>query len=275
MPQSILVLLRRPENAIFLLNAAARLANIMEFACINALALEETIELTPAAATTLAGRSEEVLAAKEDERRRVLDLKDIFTEWATRVANHADALWFEAEGSASGLVVRWGQRADVIVAARPSPDDRVDREVFRMALLGTDRPVLMVPPPTAHPLNATFGQRIAIAWRDERQALRAVLAALRWLPCTEEMHVLVGLRNPKQTVDIPRVLVEHRIPARLHALAIHPGPFGQRLLDTTHYLGADLLVMGAYAHQPLREMIFGGVTRHILAHADLPVLMRH
>jgi nucleotide-binding universal stress UspA family protein len=42
-----------------------------------------------------------------------------------------------------------------------------------------------------------------------------------------------------------------------------------------HALGADMLVMGAYAHSPLREMIFGGVTRYMLDHADLPVLMRH
>jgi nucleotide-binding universal stress UspA family protein len=36
-----------------------------------------------------------------------------------------------------------------------------------------------------------------------------------------------------------------------------------------------MLVMGAYAHSPLREVIFGGVTRYMLDHADLPVLMRH
>ncbi len=40
-------------------------------------------------------------------------------------------------------------------------------------------------------------------------------------------------------------------------------------------LGADLLVMGAYHHSALREMIFGGVTWYMLDHADLPVLMRH
>jgi nucleotide-binding universal stress UspA family protein len=47
------------------------------------------------------------------------------------------------------------------------------------------------------------------------------------------------------------------------------------LLDKAHDLSADLMVMGAYAHSPLRELVLGGVTRHMLAHADLPVLMRH
>lgn len=274
MPQSILVFLRHPENAESLLNAAARLADMMEFACINALAIEETIELTPAAATTFAGRFEEVVAATEAERRRVLALKNIFTEWASRVASHSDTLWSEAEGNSSALVVRWGQRADIIVAARPLPNDRVDRETLRKALLGTDRPVLVVPP-TVHRLDATFGRCVAIAWRDERQALRVIRAALPWLQFTDEVHVLIGLRDPKQAVDIPSVLAEHGIPVSLHVLAILPGSFGQRLLEAAHHLGADLLVMGAYAHRPLREMIFGGTTRHILKHGDLPVLMRH
>jgi nucleotide-binding universal stress UspA family protein len=33
--------------------------------------------------------------------------------------------------------------------------------------------------------------------------------------------------------------------------------------------------MGAYQHSPLRELFLGGVTRHVLSHADLPVLLRH
>jgi nucleotide-binding universal stress UspA family protein len=58
-------------------------------------------------------------------------------------------------------------------------------------------------------------------------------------------------------------------------LPIGSEPFGKTLLDKVHRLSADLLVMGAYAHSPLRELILGGVTRYILAHADIPVLMRH
>lgn len=276
MPQAILVLLRHPEEAGSLLDAAARLADIMGLARINALAIGETIELTLAAATTLAGRSEAILAAKEDERLRVLDLKDLFAEWTARVANQAvDALWFEAEGSTTELVATWGQRADVIVATRPSPEDRVDREAFRMALLGTDRPVLMVPPLVVAAPNATFGRRIAIAWRDERQALRAVLASLRWLEGAEQVHVLIGVSDSTRNLDLPAVVLEHGIAASLHVLVVHPGSFGGRLLEAAHRLGADLLVMGAYAHRPLREMILGGVTHHMLSHADLPVLMRH
>ena len=49
----------------------------------------------------------------------------------------------------------------------------------------------------------------------------------------------------------------------------------RRCSTKAHELGADMLVMGAYQHSPLREFLFGGVTRHMLAHADLPMLLRH
>ena len=49
--------------------------------------------------------------------------------------------------------------------------------------------------------------------------------------------------------------------------------FGEALLAKAHELGADMLVLGAYQHKPLREFLLGGVTRHMLTHADLPMLL--
>jgi nucleotide-binding universal stress UspA family protein len=276
MPEAVLVLLRHPEEAGLLLDAAAHLAGIIGSARVNALAIHETIEITPAGGATLADRSEAILAAREKEHQRVRMLERLFDNWTATSEQASNAHWFAAEGSTSDLVAQWGRRADVIVITRPSADDRLDRQAFRMTLFGTDRPVLMVPPTLAiSQAGATFGRRIAIAWRDEKPALRAVLPALRWLAGAEQVHVLIGVRDTSRTFEVPSVMLEHGLTASLHVLAVHPGPFGQKLLDKAHRLGADLLVMGAYAHSPLRELILGGVTRHMLAHADLPVLMRH
>lgn len=276
MPQAVLVLLRHPEEAGLLLDVAARLAAMMGPARINALAIHETIEITPAGGATLADRSEAIQVARDKEHQRVRMLERVFDNWTATVKHTSNAHWFTAEGSTSELVAQWGRRADVIVTTRPSADDRLDRHAFRITLFGTDRPVLMVPPTLVDfQAGATFGRRIAIAWRHEKQALRAVLPALRWLASAEQVHVLVGVRDITQTFEVPPVLLEHGLTASVHVLAVHPGPFGQTLLHAAHRLGADLLVMGAYAHSPLRELILGGVTRHMLAHADLPVLMRH
>jgi len=75
--------------------------------------------------------------------------------------------------------------------------------------------------------------------------------------------------------EVPPILEEHGISAIAHAVPEHDGPVGAQLLKLAHELGADLLVMGAYAHGEWREALLGGVTRYVLDHADLPVFMRH
>ena len=97
---------------------------------------------------------------------------------------------------------------------------------------------------------------------------------LRCLTQAEGVFVLAGTRGDA-TPQLPAILAEHGITAELHALPIGSGVFGAMLLDKAHELGADLLVMGAYQHSPLRELLLGGVTRHMLANADLPLLLRH
>ncbi len=276
MPQTILVLLRRPDEAEPLLGVGASLAANMGGARINALAVRETVQTALVGAAALVGRAEALLMARDDERRRVAVLHASFDDWSAAAGQYArDAHWFEAEGDTTDIVAEWGRRADVIVTGRPHPEDRLGRQAFRVALLGTDRPILMVPPRATAAGAAAFGRCIAIAWRDEKQSLRVVLPALRCLKGAEQLHVLMGVRNGRQRPSLPSVFAEHGLTARLHVLAAGPEPFGQMLLETVHRLSADLLIMGAYAHSPLGELILGGVTRHVLDHGDMPVLMRH
>jgi nucleotide-binding universal stress UspA family protein len=53
------------------------------------------------------------------------------------------------------------------------------------------------------------------------------------------------------------------------------GKVGAALIEACGRAGADLLVMGAYGHSRLREMILGGATREVLAGAPIPLLMVH
>ncbi len=272
MAEVILTVLRRPETAFVLLNAAGKLAALMGETRISALAVREAFQTTALAAEVLIGEADSVIDARERERERMTALKAAFDRWAAEAGEAAaTARWIEAEGSAATHVAERGSRADLIVAASPAEDDRATRQMFRAALFGTDRPVLMLPPGA----TTAFGRCIAIAWRDEKRAVRAVIPALRWLAVAAEVHVLVGVRDGSERPTFPRVLLEHGIRADLHAIPIGSAPFGRTLLDKARELSCDLLVMGAYAHSPLRQLILGGVTSYMLAHADLPVLMRH
>ena len=50
---------------------------------------------------------------------------------------------------------------------------------------------------------------------------------------------------------------------------------GDEILSRLTDMGADLLVMGAYGHSRMRELVFGGVTRHIARHMTVPTLLSH
>jgi nucleotide-binding universal stress UspA family protein len=269
MADVVLVVLRRPEMAAILLQAAQRIAILMGGARLNVLAVREPIHVSALAAEALIEEAESVVRARQQEQQRVATLRTTFESWLHDAV--ADARWSEAEGSAPGIIGERGSRADLIVAGQPLEDDRLARQVFSAALFGTDRPVLLVPPGS----TAAFGRRVAIAWRDEKRAVKAVIPALRWLAGAEQVHVLVGVHDGRPSPGMPRILLEHGISAELHVLPIGSEPFGQTLLNVVHQLSADMLVMGAYAHSPLRELILGGVTRYMLDHADLAVLMRH
>jgi nucleotide-binding universal stress UspA family protein len=71
------------------------------------------------------------------------------------------------------------------------------------------------------------------------------------------------------------VLARHGIKAVAEPMMTDGYNAGEALLMRANDLGADLLVMGAYAHSRMREFVFGGATRHVLEHMTIPVLMSH
>jgi len=270
----ILALPDRPCSASRVLDAAACLGALSGATRVNVLAIR-----TPPSATILP--TEEVLTQRDErriraeEQHRIDGLKSAYDAWAAAASpSVAAGDWSDAEGLADQVASEWGRRADFIVLARPAGHRaEQERRALHAALFDTGRPVLVVPP---EPLFRPFGRCIAIAWRDDGRTIQAVLSVLRWAGRAEQVHILAGTRDGAAAPKVPAILEEHGIQARLHVLPIAAEhAFGEALLDAAHRLGADLLVIGAFVHHPLRNVILGGVTRYMLAHADLPVLMRH
>ena len=141
------------------------------------------------------------------------------------------------------------------------------RDAMHAALFDTWAPVLVVPPA----FHGAFGRVVAIAWRNDERAATAVRAALPVIRGADRVLVLCA-RRP---AEMPAVLEEHDIRAELVTVPDEGGSVGEQLVQAAHRAGADLLRMGAFAHGEWRERLFGGVTRTVLAHSDLPLLMRH
>ncbi len=271
MSNVVLALLTNPQSAADILKAAERLALLLGGARIEALVVR-----APPISTILV--TEEVLSRADEQKirfqeaDRAASLRRIFNAQTAQPGRTPEPRWIDEEGITEIFVKTYGQRADYIVAAQPAaPADHGEHEALYAALFDTDRPVLMVPP------NATmeFGQNVAIAWRDDKFTLNALLSALRCLPPMADLHVLMGRRPGHAMPQIPDIIAEHGFVATGHELPIGKNVFGEQLLTTARALHADLLVMGAFVHSAWHNLLFGGVTKHILAHSDIPVLLRH
>jgi nucleotide-binding universal stress UspA family protein len=268
----ILAVLDHPPAAGILLAAARRLAQLSGAGRVNALLVRAPPEASVAP-------SEEILTARREAELRAAEaaradaVRAIFDSWLPGM-EHAGfaAEWIDIDGIAELVVEEHGARADFLVVEQPARHDYgTSWNALRAALFASDRPVLVVPAVS----SGQFGNRVAIAWRDDARTTRAVLAGLRCLTRAEQVFVLAGIRDTATAPGMPAILAEHGVEAELHPMPTGSGTFGAALLAKVHELGADMMVMGAYLHHPLRELLLGGVTRYMLAHADIPVLMRH
>jgi nucleotide-binding universal stress UspA family protein len=130
-------------------------------------------------------------------------------------------------------------------------------------------PVLALPPD----ISADVGQTILVAWNGSREAARAVHDALPFLHVAKRLTLCAVGDEPATSLEAAAAMLwRHGLAVRSHRVGEPDGNAGEVLLAQCSAQGADLLVMGAYGHTRLRELVFGGATRHMLREATLPVL---
>jgi nucleotide-binding universal stress UspA family protein len=179
------------------------------------------------------------------------------------------ASWREANGFESELVARLGRIFDLTVIARGSSHDTV-----QAGLLETGRPMVLTPPAASE----TLGDTALLAWNASPQAARAAASALPFLQNAARV-VVMSVGNgpePAPTADeLVGALAWHGVAAEAHRIEQGSRRVRDILLVEASAMAADLLVIGAYSHSHMRQVVFGGVTEHMLDHAELPVLMAH
>jgi nucleotide-binding universal stress UspA family protein len=171
--------------------------------------------------------------------------------------------------------------ADLVVLGQVDPDEPSygGRHLPEEVVLSSGRPLLVVPYIGA---PATIGRRVVVAWDASREAARAVSDAM---PILEQASsVVVVSIDPKSTplghgevpgADIGAHLARHNVKVEVERVVAGEVSVGNALLSHIADRGADLLVMGAYAHSRVRELMLGGTTRTILESMTVPVLMAH
>lgn len=183
------------------------------------------------------------------------------------------ARWTAVMGNMETIVARRGRLSDVTLVNRPGNER--EQAIAEAALRGIGGPVLVIPPGG---LGHT-PDRVAIAWNGGAEASRAVAGAMPILETAEKVTVLTAEsdRTPAAVADqAVEYLACHGIRAEVRLFPKGSSePVGKALLDTCREIRAGMLVVGAYAHSRLHELLLGGVTRHVLAQAELPLFMAH
>ncbi len=187
----------------------------------------------------------------------------------------ASYAWTRPGGESDTFIGSYGRVFDLIVLGRPGRAPQNPRMApLEAALFESGRPVLIAPPTPPNEL----GHNVLVAWNGSTEQARTNAFAMPLLRGANEVTVLTveGGMTPGPTgEEVALHLTRNGVPAVAVTAAPAGRTTGEAILDEARFRGCDLLVKGAYAQSRLRQMIFGGATRHILAHATLPVLMAH
>ena len=190
--------------------------------------------------------------------------------------------WRIASGFPSETTAVHGRYADLVVIGQIDPDDGLAslvRPVPQEVALAVGRPLLVVPYTGRF---GSIGQRVLVGWDAGRESTRAVNDALPLLAAAQSVTVLSidpqsGFAGHGEIpgADIALHLARHGVKATIERTVSAGLGAGETLLSRASDLEADLMVMGAYAHSRVRELLLGGATRTVLDSMTLPVLMSH
>ena len=184
------------------------------------------------------------------------------------------AQWLREIGDEAYWIREHGRAADLLVVGHPAEDQGVSIDTIEAALVGTGRPVLIVP---SAPL-VSLPETVVIAWKPAPEAARAVTAAMPLLSKAKRILIVTVAEEQGLSDEEGARLMTALIWHGLNVSTRHLRPDRLGAADTLLATAAEekaLVVMGAYGHSRLREWIFGGFTEHVLRGAAVPVLMMH
>lgn len=204
--------------------------------------------------------------------KRLQNLGEVFRRCAG--TNPGGVEWRSSAHFPSEFLVAEARAADLVVIGQEAlPGDVYHTYDPGAVIVAAGRPVLVVPRGIRH----FQPSQVLIAWKDTREARRAVRDALPFLK--EAKSVSIAVVKPesaenvgRQVADVAQYLARHKVSVGQQTETVASGEEGHILLRLAKEHAADLIVAGAYGRTRLSEWIFGGVTRHLLTTSTVPCL---
>jgi nucleotide-binding universal stress UspA family protein len=180
------------------------------------------------------------------------------------------------QSDAVELVATQGRLHDLTIMDSPVEYFAVGRALVEELLFHTGRPVVIVP------VGVTMfkAKRIVVAWDGTARAARALNDAMALLTSAEYVELASVLKEKDLSKLVPGAeaaphLSRHGIAAAIANVDAKNGDAGKALRARATLVGADMIVMGAFAHSRWRQMVLGGVTDSMLSSSEIPVFMSH
>jgi nucleotide-binding universal stress UspA family protein len=218
----------------------------------------------------------EIFLQMEDQITRDIEAAKTAFEAAT---GQLDTVWASIDDTPTDVLTRAARSADLIFMTRPRTDQKAPYRFADPAqvMLRSGRPVLIAPP-HAEPLAGTA---VVVAWKDTREARRALADALPFLQRAATVVVLEVCANDEaadaggRTDDVCEGLRRHGVEATGRVIVAPRERIADELDGAARAIGADLIVAGGYGHSRFGEWMFGGVTNELLSRARSYVLLSH
>lgn len=184
--------------------------------------------------------------------------------------------WLDDAPEGESFVGSYGRVFDITILSRPDANTiGLHNRAIESGLFESGRPILLSPPVAPKQIATN----IMIHWNCSTEQAHATAAAMPLLHQAEQVTVLTvtgGAAVPGPTAEqLLAHLKRNGIAAKAMTVGLEGRNTGDAILRAAKSTGADLLIKGAYTQSRFRQMIFGGATSHILANAELPVLMAH
>ncbi|MPW22571.1 universal stress protein [Paraburkholderia sp. CNPSo 3157] len=235
----------------------------------------------PHAFFVMAGTAEYYEEHERQRHERCAALERLFHAELARAK--VKGQWIAANGYANDVVPPYTRLADLVILGQTNPSDPesfVSEQFVEHIVLSAGRPTLIVP---AAGSFQKPGKHVLIAWDGSREATRAIHDAMPFLSLASNVTLLTinatRAEPPRYRIpgaDIALTVARHGVKVDVREMtADSDTAVGDVLLSQAAESGCDMIVMGAYAHSRVHEVVLGGATRTILKSMTVPVLLSH
>jgi nucleotide-binding universal stress UspA family protein len=225
--------------------------------------------------------SEEIEFQRLRERRegnvheRAAATHTAFTLWSAHANGPMPSVeWKSIVGTEEDIVCKEASQADVVILVLAREHNLDSGDALHAAVYRSRKPVLLVPCDWRSDGKKTF-EHILVALSHSDAARRAIGGAGAMLRGATRVSALrVGTKDDL-AMELVAQIQQAGIEPEVHVVPRFGKDLGAQIVAEAKSLGADLIVAGAYRHSEMIEWFMGGTTRHMLAAADLPLLLAH